>query len=70
MWVLKIRGRANLILLAQERNRGFLLYKGFKDSAATIRAKAKVDHPKVGDISRRLASQCREHVSIATSLDT
>ena len=50
MRVLKIRGgRANLLLLAQERNRGVLFRKG-------IRAKARVDHPKVGDISGRLAS--------------
>ena len=71
MWVLEIReGRANLLLLAQERNRGVLLHKGFRDRAATIKTKARVDHPKVGDISRRLTSQCREHVSIATILDT
>ena len=71
MWVLKIRGgRANLLLLAQERNIGVLLRKGFKDRATAIRAKAKVDHPNVGDISMHLASKCKEHVSIATSLDT
>ena len=65
MRVLKIReGIANL-LLTQERNRRVLLRKGFRD-----RAKARVDHPKVGDILRHLASQCREHVYIATSLDT
>ena len=69
--MLKIRGgRANLLLLAQERNRGVILYKGFKDRVAAIRAKARVDYPKVGDISRRLASQCKEHVSITTILDT
>ena len=57
MWVLKIRGgRANLLLLSQERNRGVLLCKGFKDRVAAMRAKARVDHPKVGDILRRLAS--------------
>ena len=70
-WVVKIReGRANLSFLAQERNRGVLPYKGFRDRATAIRAKARVDHPKVGDISRCLARQCREHVSIATNLDT
>ena len=69
--MLKIRGgSANLLLLAQERNRGVLLHKGFWDKATTIIAKAKVDHPKVGDILGHLASQCREHVSIVTSLDT
>ena len=71
MWVLKIRGgRANIFLLAQGRNRGVLLRRGFRDRVVAIRAKARVDHPKVGDISERLASQYREHVSIASSLDT
>ena len=51
MWVLKIRGgRANILLLDQERNKGVILHKGFRDSAVTIKAKDKVDHPKVGDI--------------------
>ena len=59
MLVLKIRGRrANLIfLLAWERSRGIPLRKGFRDKAAAIRAKDRVNHPKVGDILRRLASQ-------------
>ena len=48
----KMRG-ANL-LLALERSKGFLLHKGFKDRAMAIKAKAY--HPKVGDISRRLAN--------------
>ena len=57
MRVLEIRKeRANLFLLAQERNRGVLLCKGFRDKAAAIKAKARVDHPKVGDISGHLAS--------------
>ena len=44
MQVLKIRGgRTNLLLLAQERNRGVLLRKGFRDMATAIRAKAMVD---------------------------
>ena len=69
--VLKIRGRrANLFLLAQRRSRGLLLCKGFRDRVVTIKAKARVNHPKVGNASRILASQGREHVSIATSLDT
>ena len=69
--MLKIRGgRANLLLLTQGRNRGVLLRKDFKDKAAAIRAKARVDHPKMGDILGYLANQCREHVFIATSLDT
>ena len=71
MRVLKIRGgRVNLLLLAQERNIGVLLHKGFRHRTTTIKAKAKVYHPKVGDILRRLASQCMEHVSITTSLNT
>ena len=69
--MLKIRGeRANLLLLAQGRDRGVLLRRGFRDRAATIRANTRVNHPKVGDISGSLASQCRENVSIATSLGT
>ena len=71
MLVLKIRGvRSSLLFLAQERSRGLPIREGFRDRATTIRAKAWVDHPKVGDISGRLARQCREHVSITTSLDT
>ena len=71
MQVLKIRGgRANLLLLVQERNIGVLPRKGFKDKAAAIRAKARVNHFKVRDISGHLANKCREHVSIATSLET
>ena len=69
--MVKIREeRTNLILLAKERNIEVLLYMGFRDRVAIIKAKSRVDHPKVGDILRRLASQCREHVSIATVLDT
>ena len=68
--VLKIRGRrANLFFLAQGRSRGLLLRKGFKDRAASIKAKARVNHPKVRYTSRLLASQGKEHVTIATSLD-
>ena len=64
------RRESQPLLLAQERNKGVLLHKGFKDRAAAIKAKARLDHPKVGDISGSLSSQCKEHVSIATSLDT
>ena len=64
------RKGANLLILARERSRGLPLYEGFRDRATPIKATARVDHPKVGDISGRLASQCREHVSIATSLHT
>ena len=52
MRVLRIRGRrANLLLLAQGRSRGLLLRSGFRDMAMTIKAKAKVDHPRVGGTS-------------------
>ena len=65
MRLLKIReGRANIFLLAQERNRGVILCKGFRDRVGTIRAKARVDYLKVEDISGRLANQCRGHVSL------
>ena len=71
MRVLKIRGRrANLLLLAQERSRRLLLREGFKGRAMTIRAKAKISHPKRKDTSGILASQGRGHVSITTSLET
>ena len=57
MQVLKIRGRrANLLLLAQGRSRGLLLRRGFKDRAAAIKAKVRVNHPKIGDTSGLLAS--------------
>ena len=69
--VLKIRGRrANLLLLDQGRSGGLLLHKGFKDRVTTIKAKARINHPKVEDTLGFLASQEREYVSIATSLDT
>ena len=44
--------------------------KGFRDKVAANRAKARVNHPRVGETLRILASQGRGHVSIATSLDT
>ena len=40
-----------------------------RNKAVTTRAKAMVNHLGVGDTSELLASQGREHVSIATSLD-
>ena len=69
--VLVIRGRGtDLLLLALERSRGLLLRSGFKDRATTIKAKAKINHCKVGDTSRLLVSHDRGHVTIAISLDT
>ena len=71
MQVLVIRGRrVNSFVLARERVRGLILHEGFRDKAAAIRAKAKISHPKMGDTSGLLASQGREHVSSATSLNT
>ena len=40
-----------------------------RNRVGTTRAKAKVNHPGVGDTSKLLASQGRERVSFATSLD-
>ena len=69
--MLRIRGiRANILLLAQGRSRGLLLHKDLRGRVGAIRAKVRVNHPKMGDTSGLLASQGREHVSIATSLDT
>ena len=51
MRVLVIRGRrVNSLLLALEISRGLLLCEGFKDKAATIKAKAGISRPKMGDI--------------------
>ena len=66
-WV--ITGKANLLLLAQGRSRGLLLRKGFREKVTAIRAKARVNRPRVGETSGLLTSQGRGHVSIATSLD-
>ena len=44
--------------------------QGFQGQGWDIRAKAKVNHPTVGETSRFLANQDRGHVSIATILDT
>ena len=50
------RRESQPLLLAQERNKGVLLSKGFRDRTAAIKAKARVDQPKVGEILGRLAS--------------
>ena len=63
MQVLRIRRKiTDLLLLARGRIRGLLLRSGFRDKAATIRAKAKVDHPIVGDTLGLRARQGRGHV--------
>ena len=49
---------------AQGRSGGLLLRKGFRDRARTTRANARVNHPKMEDTSRLLASQGRGHVSL------
>ena len=71
MWVLVIKERrVNSLFLAWERSRGLLLREGLRDKATATKAKAKISHPKMGDTSGLLASQGRECVSNATSLDT
>ena len=69
--MLVIRGsRVNFLLLAREKNRGLLLREDFRDRAVATRAKARISYPKMGDTSGLLASQGRERVFSATSLDT
>ena len=69
--LLKIRGRkVNLLLLARGRSLRLLLYKDFRDGAATTKAKARVNYFQVVDISRLIASLGRGYVTIAISLDT
>ena len=71
MPVLVIRRRRTIfLLLARERSGGLLLREGFRDKAAAPRAKDRISHRKMGDTSGLLASQGRECVSSATSLDT
>ena len=66
MRVLVIRGRrVNSLLLAWEISKGLLLHEGFRD-----KAKAKINHPKIGDTLGLLASRGKGYVSIATSLNT
>ena len=65
-----IRGRRANLLLTPGRSRRLRLRTDLRDRAVAIKAKAKVNHPGVGDTSWLLASHCRERVSIATSLDT
>ena len=70
MRVILLRGRRiNPLLLALKRSIGLLLRESSRDRAAATRAKARVSFPKMGDTLGFLASQGREHVSSATSLD-
>ena len=69
--MLVLRGmRVNSLPLAREKSRGILLHEGFRDRAEATKAKARISHLKMGDTLRLLASQSRECVSSATSLDT
>ena len=65
-----IRGRKANLLLAPGRSRRLLLRTDLRDRFVATRAKAKVNHSRVGDTLGLLASQGRERVSIVTSLDT
>ena len=57
MQVLVIRGRRlKPLLLARERSKGLLLREGFKDKVMTTKAKARINHPKMGDTLGLLAS--------------
>ena len=47
-----------------------MLHEGFKDKATTLRAKARISHPKMGGTSGILARQSRGCVSSVTILDT
>ena len=68
MRVLRIRGRrANLLLLAQGKSRGLLLHSGFKGKVAAIKAKAKVNHPRVGNTLGLQARQGRGYPSSSSS---
>ena len=71
MLIIMIRGRrTSRLLLARERRRELLLREGFRDRATTPRAKARINHPKMGGTSGLLASQGRGCVSNAINLDT
>ena len=55
--MLVIRGkRTSRLLLARERSRGLLLHEGFRDRAVAPKAKARINHPKMGGTSGLLAS--------------
>ena len=68
MQTLVVRERKANLLLAPRRSRRLMLRADIRDRAMAIRAKAKINHPGVGDTLELLASQGRERVSIA-SLD-
>ena len=64
------RNESQLSSSSSRKSRGILLHEGFRDRAEATKAKARISHLKMGDTLRLLASQSRECVSSATSLDT
>ena len=56
--------------LALGRSRRLLLRNDLRDRAVATKAKARVDHLQVVDLSGLTANQGRGHASIAISLDT
>ena len=73
MRVLVIRGRRiSLLLLAQEKSIGLLLCEGFRDWAATPRAKVRISHPKMRGTSWLLASLAKSEfpMPLAWTLET
>ena len=70
IWVLVLRGRKIQLLPTWERSRRLLFRMDLRDRAVATRAKAKISCPGVENTSGLLASQSRERVSTATSLDT
>ena len=67
--MLVLRERRVNLLLSPKRTRRLLFRMNFKDRVVATRAKDKVNYSRVGDTSRLLANQGREHLSIVTSLD-
>ena len=68
--VFVLRGRRLNLLLTWERSRRPLFHKDLKDKTMATRAKAKISCPGVENTLRLLASQSRDQVTTATSLDT
>ena len=46
-----IERRTSRLSLTRERKRGLLLLENFKDRAVATRAKARINHPKMGGTS-------------------
>ena len=59
--MLRIRGRrVNLLFLTQGRSKGLLLHKGLRDGAMTIKAKTRVNRPKIGETSGLLPARAED----------